>query len=189
MNYVDKTLTTAQAHRTDRLFVPGGHMPVNRILPIASFSTIILILTVAAVAAIFATPSRSSHVPASQSPRSATTATSSSSLENQVQVLNAGLWRTDRGFNATIRVTNLLVVGPLEVVPVLYMADGTRYQLPPLKLPTSGESNVNVNDALRSGRPLSLLIFRSSEALRSNIATHFRGLQRPPSKSWTSREA
>ncbi len=38
------------------------------------------------------------------------------SQAKQVQVLNAGLWRTDRGFNATIRVTNLLVVGPLDVV-------------------------------------------------------------------------
>jgi hypothetical protein len=85
----------------------------------------------------------------SESQRSATAANSSAQA-NQVQVLNAGLWRTDRGFNATIRVTNLLVVGPLEVVPVLYMADGTRYELSPLKLPTSGESNVSVNEALRS---------------------------------------
>ncbi len=77
----------------------------------------------------------------------------SSSQANRVHVLNAGLWRTDRGFNATIRVTNLLVVGPLEVVPVLYMADGTRYELPPLKLPASGESSVNVNEALRSAPP------------------------------------
>src|SRR5712692_6011954 len=88
----------------------------------------------------------------SKSLRSATAANSSAQA-NQVHVLNAGLWRADNGSNATIRVTNLLVVGPLDVVPVLYMADGTRYELPPLKLPTSGESNVNVNDALRSAPP------------------------------------
>jgi hypothetical protein len=124
----------------------------------------------------------------SESPRSATAANSFAQA-NQVHVLNAGLWRTDRGFNATIRVTNLLVVGPLEVVPVLYMADGTRYELPPLKLSTSGESNVNVNDALRSAPPTVGPIFPSSEAPPSNIATHFRGSQPPPFKSWTFREA
>jgi hypothetical protein len=55
-----------------------------------------------------------------------------------VQTLSAGLWRVDRGFEATIRIKNSLVVSGLTVVPVLYMADGTAYELAPVPLPTAG---------------------------------------------------
>src|SRR6266478_523527 len=71
----------------------------------------------------------------------------------QLYVYNAGLWRTDRSFESTIRITNSLEVAPLDVVPVLYMADGTRYALPSVTLPTAGELELNVNDALRTAPP------------------------------------
>ena len=41
----------------------------------------------------------------------------------------SGLWRTDSGFVSTIRIKNILVVAPLDVTPVLFMADGTPYPL------------------------------------------------------------
>lgn len=37
----------------------------------------------------------------------------------------SGLWRTDGSFVSTIRVKNILVVAPMDVTPVLFMADGT----------------------------------------------------------------
>ncbi len=60
----------------------------------------------------------------------------------------SGLWRTDGGFVSTIRVKNILVVAPLDVTPLLYMADGTPYMLPSVHVPVSGVVTVNVNDAL-----------------------------------------
>ena len=43
---------------------------------------------------------------------------------------------------------NSLLVGPLQVTPVLYMADGTEYRLPSTKIPTGGVATVDVNVAL-----------------------------------------
>ncbi len=55
--------------------------------------------------------------------------------------LFCGLWRVDRGFVSTIHVKNSLVVGPLEVTPVLFMADGTEYDLPAVTLATAGAAS------------------------------------------------
>jgi len=60
----------------------------------------------------------------------------------------SGLWRTDGGFVSTIRIKNVLVVAPLDVTPVLFMADGTPYMLPSVHVPVSGVATVSVNDAL-----------------------------------------
>jgi hypothetical protein len=67
--------------------------------------------------------------------------------------LHAGLWRVDGGFVSTIRIKNSLVVAPLEVTPVLYLADGTPYTLPPVSLPVSGVATVNINEALAVAPP------------------------------------
>lgn len=72
----------------------------------------------------------------------------SSSQANQTHVLNAGLWRTDGGFVSTIRVKNVLAVAPLDVTPVLFMADGTPYMFSPVHIAVSGIATVNINDAL-----------------------------------------
>lgn len=69
--------------------------------------------------------------------------------------LFCGLWRVDRGFVSTIHVKNSLVVGPLEVTPVVFMADGTEYDLPAVTLATAGAASLNVNDALANA-PASL---------------------------------
>src|SRR5437867_3293262 len=52
--------------------------------------------------------------------------------------LYCGLWRVDGGFLSTIHIKNSLIVGPLDVTPVLYMADGAEYALPAVHLPISG---------------------------------------------------
>jgi hypothetical protein len=82
--------------------------------------------------------------PASAATGSGTTSTYS---------LYCGLWRVDNGFVSKIHVKNALIVGPLTVLPVLYMADGTQYELQPIQVPTAGTAQINVNDALSSAPP------------------------------------
>ena len=59
-----------------------------------------------------------------------------------------GLWRIDSGFTSTIQIKNRLVTLPVAVTPVLFMADGTEYELPTVTVPASGIANVNVNSAV-----------------------------------------
>lgn len=73
----------------------------------------------------------------------------------------SGLWRTDGSFVSTIRIKNILVVAPLDVTPVLFMADGTPYMLPSVHVPVSGVVTVSVNDALA--------------AAPQSVATHISG--------------
>src|SRR5437660_3407386 len=72
---------------------------------------------------------------------------------NKTYTLYSGLWRTDGSFVSTIRVKNVLVVAPMDVTPVLFMADGTPYMLRSVHVPVSGVVTVNVNDALASTPP------------------------------------
>lgn len=60
----------------------------------------------------------------------------------------SGLWRTDGSFVSTIRVKNVLVVAPMDITPVLFMADGTPYPLPAVHLAVSGIATIKINDAL-----------------------------------------
>jgi len=63
--------------------------------------------------------------------------------------INCGLWRTDGGFTSTIQLQNRLVTGPITVTPILFMADGSEYDLAGINVPASGVATVNVNSALR----------------------------------------
>jgi len=65
-------------------------------------------------------------------------------------ILFSGIWRTDGGFEPTIRIKNVLAVASLQVTPTLYMADGTKYTLPALVVPVSGVVTVDINEALRN---------------------------------------
>ncbi len=80
-------------------------------------------------------------------------ATQSSGGTVPTHTLFSGLWRVDSGFVSTIRIKNSLVVGPLEVTPVLYMADGTAYELPPVNLAKTAVASVSVNEALANAPP------------------------------------
>ena len=68
-------------------------------------------------------------------------------------MLSGGFWRTDGAFISTIRVKNVLIVGPMDVIPTLFMADGTPYVLPSVHIPTSGVATININDALAAAPP------------------------------------
>ncbi len=78
---------------------------------------------------------------------------SAASTPMQTYSLYAGLWRVDGGFDSTIRVKNSLIVGPMELTPVLYMADGTPYQLASQTIATAGVVVIDVNAALRQAPP------------------------------------
>jgi uncharacterized protein YjdB len=64
------------------------------------------------------------------------------------QELDGGVWRTDDGFQATLRISNNLQTAALKVTPVLFMADGAEYLLPTIDLKASGSATVNINDTL-----------------------------------------
>jgi hypothetical protein len=76
--------------------------------------------------------------------------------------LFSGLWRVDANFESTIHIKNSSVVAPVEVAPVLYMADGTEYDLAPVTIPTTGTSMVSVNQALVQAPP----------ALRAHLSSY-----------------
>ena len=63
-------------------------------------------------------------------------------------VANCPLWRTDTTFHSTIRLSNQLAFSSIDVIPTLYMADGTPFQLSVVHLPKSGVQTVDVNAAL-----------------------------------------
>lgn len=64
------------------------------------------------------------------------------------QELDGAFWRTDAGFQSTIRITNIVQTAPIQVTPVLLMADGTEYALPVVELQAAGVATVSINDAL-----------------------------------------
>jgi len=65
---------------------------------------------------------------------------------NKTYTLYSGLWRTDGSFVSTIRIKNVLVVAPMDVAPVLFMADGTPYMLSSIHIAFSGVATVSITD-------------------------------------------
>ena len=65
------------------------------------------------------------------------------------QELFCPLWRIDHTFEATIRIKNELVIGPMTVAPVLFMADGTEFDLAPLTIESTDVVTISINDALQ----------------------------------------
>ena len=64
------------------------------------------------------------------------------------QQMAGGYWRTEGSFRPILRITNYLVNQTLLVTPVLYMADGTEYDLTPITLPAAETTGVDIIDAL-----------------------------------------
>lgn len=72
----------------------------------------------------------------------------------QTQTLSCGLWRVDGSFVSTIHIKNSLLIGPIEVSPIIYMADGTEYDLPSVTIATAGTATVNINESLKNAAHL-----------------------------------
>lgn len=51
-----------------------------------------------------------------------------------------GLWRTDDGFDSTIQIKNELIVAPIDVMPVLYLGDGSEMICRPYTSPRRARS-------------------------------------------------
>lgn len=66
------------------------------------------------------------------------------------QGLEGGFWRTDQEFDPILRLKNVLLKQPLTVTPILYLADGTEYDLPTVNLEPAGVAQVNIRYALES---------------------------------------
>ncbi len=82
--------------------------------------------------------------------------------------MGGGFWRTDANFEPVLRVKNVLEVSSLSVTPILFMADGTEYDLRPLTLDKAGIASIDIKDALRDA-PLQIAAHGSefgSAALR-----------------------
>jgi hypothetical protein len=69
------------------------------------------------------------------------------------QELDGGFWRTDVGFEATLKITNVVENSNIDVIPVIYLADGTEYQLPMIKVAEASTVAVDINRALREAPP------------------------------------
>lgn len=64
------------------------------------------------------------------------------------QSVYAGLWRVDHTFTASIHIKNTMVGSSVQVTPVLFMADGTEYDLSAINLGPNAVADVDVNRAL-----------------------------------------
>lgn len=82
------------------------------------------------------------------------------------QSVYAGLWRVDHTFTASIHIKNTMVGNSVQVTPVLFMADGTEYDLSPVSLGPNAAADVDVNKAWRT-LPLKLPLTIRSTAARS----------------------
>lgn len=106
-------------------------------------SAILLLLAVALTSV-----GANSRLTQSSAPKPSATAAMAKTIKTYT--MSSGLWRTDGSFVSTIRIKNILVVAPLDVTPLLFMADGTPYMLPSVHVPVSGVATVSVNDVLAS---------------------------------------
>lgn len=69
------------------------------------------------------------------------------------QGAEGGFWRIDSNFEPILHLKNELLKTPLTVTPMLYMADGTEYDLPVVSLETAGVASVNIRDAVEALPP------------------------------------
>jgi hypothetical protein len=63
-------------------------------------------------------------------------------------VAYCALWRTDASFRSTIRISNQLATSEIDVIPMIYMADGTAWELAPVHLGKSGVETLDINAIL-----------------------------------------
>src|SRR5713226_1700119 len=93
-------------------------MRANRSFLFLTVASTVLLAIASILSSVVASDSLGSK-PSHQSP-----AADSPSQANKTYTLYSGLWRTDGSFASTIRIKNVLVVAPMDVTPVLFMADG-----------------------------------------------------------------
>lgn len=70
------------------------------------------------------------------------------SSPSTAQGMEGGVWRTDNNFESTLELKNVLVNQALMATPIIYMSDGTPYELKPVALQPAGVATVNIGTAL-----------------------------------------
>jgi len=90
---------------------------------------------------------------ASMESKAATNAMRSPKHPAVPRALVGGIWRVDHTFVATIQVRNVVTSTSVDFTPVIFMADGTEYDLSPMTVPPAGLVEVNINEALRDAPP------------------------------------
>lgn len=61
-----------------------------------------------------------------------------------------GPWMVDANFKSSIYLKNIVETSSVTVSPVLYLSNGTRYQLPVVQLEPSGTAIVDINSSLQN---------------------------------------
>lgn len=149
------------------------------------------LLAIIALTLSFAGANPGSRLPPAQ--KKSPSSPSASGRTPTQHTVYSGLWRTDGRFVSTAHIKNVLVTAPLLVTPVIYMADGTEYDLPAFTLGPGGISDLNVNDALR-GAPSSVqdhlsesgtLVLRFTSQSAMNAAASMQILNEPQSLIFT----
>ena len=62
----------------------------------------------------------------------------------------AGPWITDANFKSALYLKNVVENYAVSVTPILYLANGARYSLPPVQLEPAATAVVDINAALNS---------------------------------------
>ena len=78
------------------------------------------------------------------------------------QGVEGGFWKTDNYFDPVLHLKNILLKQPLDVVPSLYFADGTEYDLPTIHLEAAGVAAVGIRTAIQD----------VPAALQSHVSTY-----------------
>jgi hypothetical protein len=61
-----------------------------------------------------------------------------------------GLWMTDANFKSSIYLRNVVETDPITVTPILWLANGTNYRLPPVTVEAAGTAIIDINAGLQS---------------------------------------
>jgi hypothetical protein len=62
--------------------------------------------------------------------------------------MTGGLWMIDANFKSSIYIKNVVETSSVVVSPVLYLSNGVKYSLSPVKLEPAGTTVISINDAL-----------------------------------------
>ena len=127
---------------------------------IVSFLSVLLFLAMAGITPVFGGEA------AFEQPIQSVPGTKPAAVD---QIMSVGLWRIDGTVQSTIRVYNRHIIQHRAVMPVLYMADGTEYDLPTQDVAPNGMVVISVNNAVANA-PAQV---RSHVSLYGSASIHF----------------
>lgn len=88
-----------------------------------------------------------------QTPSPATKSLQTAIPQMGSQDAGGAFWRIDGNYDSVLHLRNILETDSLRVTPVLWMADGTEYDLAPVTIDKSGVAVIDINEVLRDAPP------------------------------------